>query len=154
MQQTETYKFNLIDTDDVFSPTPLNENAQALETQLARVDGEFARMDSVLAGRLRWKFGTYKGTSTYGPTGPARLEFDFKPLFLLIGHPTDKNYGGFPWVRGAKYGCTMANGAAHANVLTWTDNAVEWYCPSSGNIVSWQLNSSDVYSYLALGVEE
>lgn len=35
MQQTSKYKLNLIETSDRFSPDPLNENAEKLETQLA-----------------------------------------------------------------------------------------------------------------------
>ena len=31
MQQTETYKLNLIETSDPFSPQALNENTQKLE---------------------------------------------------------------------------------------------------------------------------
>ena len=34
MQQTKTYKFNLIEPSDTFSPDPLNENAQKLEAAL------------------------------------------------------------------------------------------------------------------------
>ena len=35
MQQTTTYKLNLIEMDDVFSPEPLNQNARKVETALA-----------------------------------------------------------------------------------------------------------------------
>ena len=38
MQQTETYKLNLIETSDTFSPAPLNENAQKLEAAIAAGD--------------------------------------------------------------------------------------------------------------------
>ena len=34
MQQTETYKFNLIESSDTFSPAPLNENMEKVEAQL------------------------------------------------------------------------------------------------------------------------
>lgn len=34
MQQTETYKLNLMETTDTFSPAPLNENTQKLEEAL------------------------------------------------------------------------------------------------------------------------
>ncbi len=35
MQQTTTYKLNLIETDDVFSPEPLNQNTQKVEAALS-----------------------------------------------------------------------------------------------------------------------
>lgn len=34
MQQTESYKFNLIESSDTFSPAPLNENMEKVEAQL------------------------------------------------------------------------------------------------------------------------
>ena len=55
MQQTETYKLNLIDADDPFSPEALNKNAETLEEQLARVDAaaaaEKSRVDAALSAR-------------------------------------------------------------------------------------------------------
>ena len=42
MQQTETYKLNLIETSDTFSPAPLNENAQKLESALTAARAEAA----------------------------------------------------------------------------------------------------------------
>ena len=43
MQQTETYKLNKPEQDDVFSTAPLNENADKLESELTRVDAAVAR---------------------------------------------------------------------------------------------------------------
>lgn len=51
MQQTTTYKLKLIETSDLFSPDALNDNAQTLETQLARVDAEAARIDAALSAK-------------------------------------------------------------------------------------------------------
>ena len=42
MQQTETYQLNLIETSDTFSPAPLNENAQKLESALTAARTEAA----------------------------------------------------------------------------------------------------------------
>ena len=47
MQQTTTYKLNLIETDDVFSPEPLNQNARKVETALA--DGAAALAEETAA---------------------------------------------------------------------------------------------------------
>jgi len=35
MQQTKTYKLNLIETSDTFSPDPLNENTEKLEAEVS-----------------------------------------------------------------------------------------------------------------------
>lgn len=39
MQQTTRYQFNIIDTSDAFSPTPLNDNAEKLEAALIAHEG-------------------------------------------------------------------------------------------------------------------
>ena len=48
MQQTETYKLNLIETSDTFSPAPLNENAQKLESALTAARAEEAAARAAL----------------------------------------------------------------------------------------------------------
>ena len=35
MQQTQTYKLNLIETSDTFSPAPLNENMEKVEAGIS-----------------------------------------------------------------------------------------------------------------------
>lgn len=49
MQQTEKYKFNLIETSDDFSPTPLNKNAETAERELARVEAQAAAKSELTA---------------------------------------------------------------------------------------------------------
>ena len=48
MQQTNKYKFNLIDTSDAFGPEPLNDNANKLETAL---DQHEAAVSAALASQ-------------------------------------------------------------------------------------------------------
>ena len=43
MQQTEKYKFNLIETSDAFGPEKLNDNAQKLEDALSAQDTQILR---------------------------------------------------------------------------------------------------------------
>ena len=53
MQQTEKYKFNLIETSDAFSPEALNQNAQKLEDALITHE---ASVDSALKSQeLEWQ---------------------------------------------------------------------------------------------------
>ena len=47
MQQTTTYKLNLIETSDAFSPEPLNQNTRKVETALA--DGAAALAEETAA---------------------------------------------------------------------------------------------------------
>jgi len=64
MQQTEKYKLDLIETGDPFSPDALNANAQKLEGELARVDGERDALDGrvVKLENCRVLLGTYDGS--------------------------------------------------------------------------------------------
>ena len=52
MQQTDKYKLNLIERDDVFSPDALNENAEKLEEALEAVRAEAAAGDAALGQRV------------------------------------------------------------------------------------------------------
>ena len=56
MRQTETYKLNLIETSDTFSPQPINENVQTIEAALSAVAAEGVKLAA----------GSYTGTNTYG----------------------------------------------------------------------------------------
>lgn len=71
MQQTTTYKLNKPESTDTFSVSPLNENADKLEAQLARLDGADAAETAArqaLDQRVtalevqKMYFGTYVGT--------------------------------------------------------------------------------------------
>ena len=177
MQHTDKYKLNLIETSDPFSPEPLNENAQAIEAQLAALDAAkaprtalaaetaareaaltalAAQMGTLDTGRLRFKFDSYTGTGEKY-TVPNRLEFDFKPLFLFIVHEYSTFYGSWPWIRGATTGrASLSSSGSYANIsLTWEDRAVQWVNILSNSSADIQLNAEgDTYWYLALGVAE
>lgn len=90
MQQTEKYKLNLIETSDTFSPHPLNENAQKLETQLsaetaARTAGEAALDQRVttLEGH-KISAGTYRGNAPSGNNVWQSIPLGFTPIFVYI----------------------------------------------------------------------
>ena len=51
MQQTETYKLNLIETSDPFSPQALNENTQKIEEVVSEKLGEMDARVTVLEGK-------------------------------------------------------------------------------------------------------
>ena len=178
MQQTKTCKLNLIGTSDVFSPEPLNENARTLETQLDAVRGEFAAADAGLsgqvaaleaakaektalaaleAGQLRFKYSTYTGDGTSGKSNPTRLEFDFKPLLLIVSSPGSPIYGGRVWLRGAARGTSaqLETGTVKSVTLTWEDRAVEWVNYGVNDNAELRLNiDGSTYYYFALGISE
>ena len=82
MQQTETYKLNLIETSDVFSPNPLNENMEKLEAAIA---AEAAALDA----RVTMLEGSHMVAGSYAGTGTAfghdqTIELGFTPKLVLI----------------------------------------------------------------------
>ena len=177
MQQLETYKLKHIGRDDAFGPDALNANTDAIAEQLARLDAadaaEAARVDAALdtkaaqtaldaglaalarrvesleAGQLRFKFGQYTGDGTSGSKNPNRLEFDFKPMVVIV-HAHTGTDGGYPWVRG-QYNSYTA-GTVQSVILNWGENTVEWYNNGSEKA---QLNTVNVvYDYIAIGIAE
>ena len=114
MQQTNQYKFNLIESGDQFSPAPLNENAQkvenafkaqndalgALQTKHAQ---ELSSLQSTItqsinamqtthaqdisnlsSGALKIATGSYQGTGTSGSSGMNTLSFSFVPKLVIV----------------------------------------------------------------------
>ena len=101
MQQTETYKLNLIETSDTFSPNPLNENAQKLEAALAeglaavRADAAAgtaaeanarAAATAALEQRIITLEGKHVVGGTYVGTGSGTLviELGFTPIVVFV----------------------------------------------------------------------
>lgn len=81
MQQTETYKLNLVEGEDTFSPLPLNENAEKLEGALGGLDAADAALDArvtVLEAK-KIVFGHYAGTNQV-----KTITLGFTPLAVLF----------------------------------------------------------------------
>lgn len=93
MQQTQTCKFDLIETSDTFSPEPLNENMEKVEAQLAAVraeakagDAAEAQARAALAQRVtvlekpRFACGSYSGDGAKTRIIP----LPFQPKAVLV----------------------------------------------------------------------
>lgn len=102
MQQTQKYKLNLIETSDTFSPAPLNENMEkletALETGLSAESAARQSADSTLRSRVstleghRIAVGAYDGqTSENNVYQTINLGFTPSVVFIqtiAFGSPT------------------------------------------------------------------
>lgn len=92
MQQTDKYKLNLIETDDTFSPAPLNENMDKVEAKFAALDGADAALDGRLAAIEAHKLvvGSYVGNAVdYGTTQTITLGFQPQAVYVYnarVGH--------------------------------------------------------------------
>ena len=125
------------------------------------------KIDAALAAGMKVKNGSYVGTGLSGAENPNVLEFDFKPVFLVIVSPEEQpqysdTYRGIaPWlfVRPWKYTNKFGNGNTSSNsyftYVTWLDNGVSWYAQyNDGNAASasHQLNiNGRTYHYVAIG---
>lgn len=82
MQQTQNYKLNKPETSDLFTPIPLNENADKLDAALARMDGAAAGLDQrVQVLELRhFTVGTYAGDDTESRV----IDLGFTPQAVFV----------------------------------------------------------------------
>ena len=80
MQQTETYKLNLIESSDPFLPNALNENTQKIEEVVHEKLGEMDQRVTVLEAK-KFAVGTYKAEMNE----TLKVEVGFTPIALYVG---------------------------------------------------------------------
>jgi hypothetical protein len=80
MQQTETYKLNLIESSDPFLPDALNENTRKIEEVVHEKLGEMDQRVTVLEAK-KFAVGTYKAEMNE----TLKVEVGFTPIALYVG---------------------------------------------------------------------
>ena len=83
MQQTETYKLNLIESSDPFLPDALNENTQKLEEVVSEKLGEMDQRVTVLEA-TKLVAGVFKSTNI--PNDIIELGFTPEAVILSDAH--------------------------------------------------------------------
>lgn len=103
MKQTQTYKFDLVERGDVFSPDPLNQNMEKVEAQFDAARAEAAAGDAAEAAARtaadaaldqrvvqlearRMVIGTYTGN---GNSDGQTIHLGFTPAIVLM--PNNSN---------------------------------------------------------------
>lgn len=164
MQQTSKYQFNLVDTTDDFSPTPLNQNAQKTEAALVAMEesltGQIEEMEGSLASlaanvgtagktaRIAW--GSYTGTGTYGQDTPTVFACDFKPMLVIVGWQDYQYSPPLVLVHGVDLAPTEFFQYQAVSVI-WEDRQVKIY---STDAEETQFNKEGhAYRYLILGYD-
>ena len=158
MQQTTKYQFNLVDSTDDFSPTPLNQNMEKVEEELEGLEEALASevetvMDNLgtIGHNLRIQTGSYVGTGTYGQSNPKSLTFDLYPVVVMIAAATDGH--AIPpciLMRGIPISIFSAGSlGSDALYVTWGEHSVSWYSKSS--TFSHANEDGATYRYLVLG---
>lgn len=133
MKQTNSYQFNLVESGDTFSPVPLNENMEKVETALG-VGGATCRIAT----------GSYEGTGSHGASYPSSLTFPFKPIVVFLTTETGSNF--VVMIRPATR--PESEGGAAQNI-TWSDSGITWYATASHAA---QFNDSGAtYHWVAIG---
>lgn len=83
MQQTETYKLNLIETSDPFSPQALNENTQKLEEVVHEKLEDMDRRIQVFEAK-KFVYGNYYNPNYKESTYEVKV--GFPPKIVFIAH--------------------------------------------------------------------
>ena len=170
MQQTTKYQFNLVDATDDFSPAPLNQNMEKVEEELdsltsALTQGLGGLEDSLDAGlaavntalgtggsncRIAW--GSYVGSNVYGSGNRNTLNFDFRPVAVILGCDEFSNSASSPGVflRPMGRGHSEQSTTSNALTLNWLDKGVQWY--STLNALH-QMNDSRTFYYVVIGYD-
>ena len=78
MQQTETYKLNLIESSDPFLPDALNENTQKIEEVVSGSLGDMDERIKVFEAK-KFAYGTYMATTD----SDNLVTLDFAPYAVL-----------------------------------------------------------------------
>ena len=163
MQQTETYKFNLIESTDTFSPVPLNENMQSIEGVLAKqavsLSEQTEALNTLAAADLKIDMGTYEGTGECGSEAPNSLTFGFQPKLILIMSKNQFCLFMYGFEFGLGRSCRASDCDRFIQAATWRGNTLSWYISeangSTGPYEKWdihQFNSAGTtYHYLAIG---
>ena len=176
MQQTTKYQFNLVDTTDDFSPTPLNQNMEKVEEELSglstaltqgleevedsvsaledSVDSQLAAVTAALGtggSNARVTYGSYTGTGTYGSDNPITLNCPFKPLAVVIQSHYQNSRTTVYFIRNMTSVISDAY-QQYTMQITWNDQSVSFY--SDGSQFAHFNAIGGTYHYVILGYSE
>ena len=106
----------------------------------------------IVADRLPFASGSYKGTNDYGVSKPNTLTFDFVPRFVIVSKRGETNVNGgatFIWINAGTTLNFINNGSTYWCHPTLNGKTLSWWNAESA---SYQLNSSLYeYDYFAWG---
>jgi hypothetical protein len=166
MKQTNQYKLNLIESGDTFSPTPLNENAEKMESALKAQNDALGALQTkhaqdistLSSGALKIATGSYQGTGTSGSGGMNTLTFSFVPkLVIVMGGNT---FSIFIQGQSQALGTQSAMGCNHVTqTAVWNGKTLSWYASKyysdtsefNGNSYHQMNETYFTYHYIAIG---
>ena len=95
--------------------------------------------------------GSYTGSGEHGEAHPNTLQFDFTPVYLVVGSDSYGLIGSSRFLRPLALGSDQSG---NRQVVSWGEKSVSWYFPGAENGHVWQNNTKDyVYHYVAIGYD-
>lgn len=154
MTQTSNYGLSQWEKADRIQMEDFNSDNAKIDAALKASVDAVASHTTALAklGNCQVAYGVYTGTGTYGSSNRTRLNFDAKPLLVLVQEANNTGnidtylrlVRGSGWVRG------VDKNDNYKNVVAWGDHYVEWYHYNESN-ATFQFNTSGTkYLYVAL----
>ena len=152
MKQTKNYQLNLIEGDDIFSPDPLNANAEMTDAALTGLNAELSARIAAISAAMgtggataRIAFGSYVGKGRSGANNKVTLTFEFQPILVVVMQPDGRH--GLIAVRGMS-GMPSYFGSENITFI-WGGSSLSYY----GGNSSGQLDmNGNTYFYMAVGV--
>lgn len=154
MQQTSKYQFNLIEPEDKFLPTPLNQNMEKVEAIISQEVGVLQEGlgSGGYTARIAW--GSYTGNGTYGAANANSLTFDFCPVLVFIVRATNSREVIFVREK-TQYSAGLGGASVFYNTSTWEGHTLSWYASSGSSATADQMNEADqIYFWVAIGYDD
>ena len=150
MQHTSAFQLNQWEEDDPILRSDFNSDNLKIADALAN------------CGNCRIAIGSYVGTGTSGSANPCKISLGFRPYVIMLDVATkyfiSNTASPIYYIMQYPRTTLMGTGANNEeNVITWGDNGVTWYSPSTSSDAEIrairQFNySGKTYHYIAFGV--
>ena len=153
MNRTNNYNLCQWEETDRVQRTDFNEDNAKIDAAIkAEAETRAAETHALAQSRnCQFYYATYVGTGTSGESGPNRLVFPRKPIFVLVEGDRAQNFSAI-W--GSPY-APECHSSADPGVLnlSWGEKSLSWF---SGIAPTRQLNEKGVtyYVFAVLELEE
>lgn len=138
--------------------------AASMANRYSQINTKFGELETLIAncGNCRIAIGSYVGTGTSGSANPCKISLGFRPYVIMLDVATkyfiSNTASPIYYIMQYPRTTLMGTGANNEeNVITWGDDGVTWYSPSTSSDAEIrairQFNySGKTYHYIAFGV--
>ena len=149
LNQTTNYGLTQWEATDRILMEDFNRDNTKTDAALKENADSIAALETAVAGRgnCRIVYGSYMGSGQAGQSSPCTLTFNGKPLAVFImsqTHSSNTWFAFLPMIRGAQWAAALSQ----CNV-TWSDNAVSWYCVENSTQSQFSAGTQYYIAFLA-----